>query len=217
MIYIGIDPDTRRLPIAIVAFDAADLGLILEVRMRLIEVEKGVLGRAAALRMAEHLAHHGLRPQGADRSTAVAAVEGQYFNPYGKARSQDVALLSFVSGAAATALYRWCDVVYTPLPRQWKGEVPKLIHQQRVARKLGWEVRRAGSATDPSQAYCVPTDPDTNLLLPRASDWKHGFDAIGLALWARDEHARRLQREGAPEMLPSGSDLGSATPLSRRR
>lgn len=92
-----------------------------------------------------------------------------------------------------------------PPPQEWKGSIPKEAHQGRILKKLGWEWEVRGSKrrsqkarTKPllqkhsSTGYCVPKLTDAIKAIPGASDlkesdWKHVVDAIGLAVWARDQ------------------------------
>lgn len=71
--------------------------------------------------------------------------------------------------------------VFLPLPSQWKGSVPKEIHQARVLRKVGIEPKKGAG-------YCYPADPKVlkRWGFPKGS-WKHLSDAIGLALWGLEQ------------------------------
>lgn len=67
-----------------------------------------------------------------------------------------------------------------PYPSQWKGQVPKAVHQARIYTRLGWEYKRHGGD---KTGYCAPIHDRFGI---KQGDWKHAGDALGLALWAYD-------------------------------
>jgi hypothetical protein len=111
----------------------------------------------------------------------VLAVEGQEMYMHGAARKQDIAKLAFSAGMVAGRFCREFPSanLLVPLPKAWKGGQPKEINQARTCRHFGWGV-------DPAKGYVVPVE--ERVLFPqrgfRRSDWKHGLDALGIALWA---------------------------------
>ena len=186
MIFVGVDPDTHDLPIAWIFF--ADVGGIPipqgTLMIDMIHVPRTFKADQACALMARQLHHYGSEqaPKGCD----ILCVEAQHFSSKSRSRPQDIARLSVVAGAAGGAIK--CRDLWLLPPVQWKGSVPKQIHQARIAKKLRWSVDPIG---DLKTGYCAPRDPEILALLPKHSDWKHAFDAIGLALWALENWEKR--------------------------
>ena len=71
--------------------------------------------------------------------------------------------------------------------REWKGDIPKCVHQARVLKKRGMEYETRGSkGAGRDSRYTVPTSGFDNIRTGGklgAGDWKHAVDAIGLADW----------------------------------
>lgn len=110
----------------------------------------------------------------------VYLVESQELHRMHKAAPKDILRLAQVAGAAlATVSHQQPGgaIVRLVSPQEWKGQVPKEIHQARVCKRLGWEfTTKAG--------YCVPNEKHLeDFGVVNLSDWKHLLDAIGLALW----------------------------------
>lgn len=102
--------------------------------------------------------------------------EGQdltYTGKTNRARPQDIANLSVVAGAAMAIATYYAAEVKNPLPKVWKGSVPKEIHQGRVFKAMGIPFEQGPS-------YCYPKTPMFNL--PKTA-WADAADAVGLALW----------------------------------
>jgi hypothetical protein len=120
------------------------------------------------------------------------AVEGQSIRRGGHARPNDIKNLAFAAGGiSASLLDRWPKAdLFVPEPSEWKGSIPKEVHQQRICSAVGWPHERR-------KGYCVPEDigdcesvrwsDREERKAMRGGDWKHGLDALGLALWARDQ------------------------------
>ncbi|RLB78176.1 MAG: hypothetical protein DRH24_14870 [Deltaproteobacteria bacterium] len=104
-------------------------------------------------------------------------IEGQQiYTGKGRARPNDLLKLAHVTGAilgAATPALG-PSLVRIPTPREWKGNVPKPIHQERTCRALGWPCKR-------TQGYTYPTGSRGAHFKP--GEWKQVMDGIGLALW----------------------------------
>lgn len=84
---------------------------------------------------------------------------------HSKADPQDIVKLAFNAGQWAATIHKWPDCkVEKPHPIQWKGNVPKDIHNARVLSRLRTE---------------------ETAILPRLSKTKshNMIDAIGLGLW----------------------------------
>lgn len=86
---------------------------------------------------------------------------------HGKHRAKDIADLTFSAGAIAA---RYSNVVRY-LPAEWKGQVDKEIHHERILRALNLSERRIVDGL-------------------KKKDSKHILDAVGLGLF----HLNRLGR-----------------------
>ena len=186
MLFIGADPDLHTSALA--AVDSDGHVVALEVFR-----SKGETGREAVVEMAKIIAAFGNQVAFDDQ---VIAVESQeiYRGAGQKADTKnpdDLLCLATVSGVLLGMLqgFHKTKIAYLPKPKEWKGDVPKAIHQARTCTKLEWGYKQF-------KDHCVPTDfPDNTLLHVldiiekiRQSDWKHVLDAIGLALWAKDKY-----------------------------
>lgn len=189
MITCGIDPDSKKTAVAFVwQPDPNQLPVLLAAGVLSQNWNKG---RPACITMAELLNR--------DLSRYVAecdayAVESQkiYGRGRGRADPDDLIKLATISGAALARLQHMYPraTAYLPEPSEWKGEVPKAIHQARICKRMGWtETERVG--TDPRKGYTYPTvtPSETKFFTdrPRKVDWKHLVDAVGLALWAGEQ------------------------------
>lgn len=184
MIVLGIDPDLHTLPICRLEGNRVDF--------KVLRVSAELKGLAAARVMAALLLNY-FHLHGDGGPGIRVVIEAQRIVSSGgsasfsSARPEDIALVSFVSGAATAAALQLTNDVLNPTPNDWKGGVPKKISQARIAAKQGWEVRQAGGAG--KGCYCVPTDPAIVKLVKNAGDWKHAFDALGLAQWGASARA----------------------------
>jgi hypothetical protein len=192
---IGIDPDLHSSGIAFVAEDTGELVGVAVLR----EIVKKK-GREACVEAAVRIAgfqklEYPFYPfiwetEWPDSIFAAAAVEGQeavYAAKHG-AGPRPLILLAHVSGAWLNALAPMTANLYLPAPAEWKGQVPKHIKQGRIAAKIGVEV----DVVCPSSPYCVPKDPSK---IPggdkiKKAEWSEVFDAIGLALYAREQYMK---------------------------
>jgi len=104
-------------------------------------------------------------------------IEGQRIYPGSKARPNDMIKLSKIAGAAAGvfAMYLPDTKILIPEPREWKGSVPKAVHQARTYTKLGWGYTKC-------KDYSYPQHPTVGQGLTQ-SEWKHMGDSIGLHMW----------------------------------
>lgn len=172
MITIGIDPDTKNTGIALVEHGmvtwvgtASAKGSIVQYRL----VGMGVAIATQIDRLHECLC---VNP-------SMIAIEWQMLRPTGEKNPNDILNLTGVAGMCVSACLSrfWTDPDYfTPVPVQWKGSVPKTIHQKRILGKVGLTadlkgVRGAEEMTKTQKGHCI--------------------DAIGLALWAAEQRVRR--------------------------
>lgn len=187
IVFIGADPDTQHAAIARVNDNGRPEGLW-------IIKHKGGTGPEGVIAMTKAVSRV-LVPDETSDDVLVVAVEGQQIDYASKkgVRPQSLIPVAQVAGGILTALQvvEMCEKAYLPFPSEWKGQVPKQIHQTRIYRQLGWESRTHGSK---STGYARPTmaiDPKEDILINQVTKqygvtgWKHLGDAIGLALWAK--------------------------------
>lgn len=112
-------------------------------------------------------------------------VEGQTISFRQTADPDSIIKLAHVTGACVGAANELLEcAVRIPKPREWKGQVPKQVHHQRILDRLGWKYELHGS---PKNGYAAPTDPPVGRKL-KATHWKHVVDAIGLGQWGIKKH-----------------------------
>ena len=191
MIYsIGIDPDTSNCPIVVLEKRRGLLPVISRIH---VERQRGS-GRDKAVRMAQVLSPTMVwmddSPPG-EPSFAVATIEGQDVRYTGKtnmANPQSLCDLALVTGACINNCHPFVGAIYSPMPHEWKGTVPKHIKQKRILSKMGIEYRMMGG----KKPYPVPVDysPWKKACRINDGDWADITDAIGLALWGLEKYVR---------------------------
>lgn len=184
--FVGADPDLHNTAVVRLVLDPATLKPVVTDRF-ILSVSAKVKGTEA---VQETLALTNDIQMRADHM--VFAVEGQdiTYTVRKGANPKDLLRIAQVAGGVYGALVRGLDRPpydtkgYMPLPREWKGSIPKHIHQARICKRMGWEYSLAGG----KEPYCVPRG-DLPRSLTGISDgkWKHLLDAVGLALWAMDQ------------------------------
>lgn len=104
-------------------------------------------------------------------------IEGQHIYQGSKVQPNDLIKLSKVAGAAAgiCALHFPNTKIIIPEPKDWKGSVPKAVHQARLYHKLGWGYKKC-------RDYAYPLHPTIGQEL-KQGEWKHMGDSIGLQMW----------------------------------
>jgi len=181
LIAIGIDPDLHNTGIAVVDADS-----ILAVGVAKISAK--LKGDEAVVEMCEELARFFDFHPAFNHHAKIGVVEGQQLYR-GKTKNPDSILrLAQVAGAAVGAVIRDFDYLqrmFFPRPVNWKGSVPKFIHQARTLMGFGIASERVGR--DPKTMWARPAHlplADCVLLTPvTKGQWKHVVDAIGLARW----------------------------------
>lgn len=163
MIALGIDPDTKATGYAFVErtprgnVGVTDVGVI-RAAGKLAEDRREPM----ALAMASTL--------GAMRHD-ILAIEWQKLRPYVEKNPNSMMAVQAVAGMAlgiCAPTTRSCGGrVLLPIPREWKGSIPKEVHQARILKRLS-----------------VPSS-GLDKILPSLRT--HAIDAIGLALWALDQ------------------------------
>lgn len=178
----GIDPDLHNTSIVLLRAGARP-----RVLRAIVCHDDSLTGARAAVRMCGLVAtaipnHFGDLLGGGE--SAVVVVE--HMRVYGTAayRARDLMLVQAVSGAAVGSAAACGLPVLYPRPQEWKGEVPKRIHQARILSKLGLAYRTRGNQRE---GYCVPSSPWPGVRTGADEPYKHLVDAAGLALYGLSE------------------------------
>lgn len=171
-ICLGIDPDSKYIALA-----AGSSHGVLDVYSH--KVKKA--GKDDLESMIKALGHHIPAFMKSLRLDPVwplrIVIEGQLIYPSSKEQPNDLLKLARIAGAAAGV----CSMLYPdkkiiiPKPYEWKGTVPKPVHQARLFHKLGWGYKK-------TRGYAYPLKPAVGKYLNQ-SEWKHVADAIGLMQW----------------------------------
>lgn len=176
MIAVGIDPDTKSTGIATVQSYNGGFQ-ILQVRLARA---KGRLAADRRVEMAKSLlASINCETLDIGYLPTAVAVEWMKLRPREK-RPNDIVNLNGIAGmcvAASALLYP--EYLFTPIPQEWKGTVPKKIHQARILSRLHLMpdlTYQKGYGTG-----SVPGSAD----IPKSMR-THVIDALGLAVWALD-------------------------------
>jgi hypothetical protein len=180
---LGIDPDVHKCAFAYLNMDG-------KLQVRVVR-QKELKGRDAAVALIQQQAFkfavECFHPD-------ILVVEGQDVRYTGKtsfANPQDVCNLALITGAALALSY--APKKYSPLPREWKGTVPKGIKQCRILSALGIKYEMKGGK-DP---YPVPVDFEQYCIgKVNASDWKDLTDAVGLAAWGLGKRKEPIKWHG---------------------
>lgn len=169
---IALDPGLRGCGVAL--GDSAG-NLERAVYVRSADAVSGRGGAVAAMGWA--LAAELQEGRFAGQCWQVACVEWpmQYEGSAHYVDRADISAISAVAGAAATVLSsRRLEALITPTPQEWKGNVPKDVHNARILGKL-----------KPGEERLIEC--------PVASLRHNVVDAVGLYLWAVEEVARRAK------------------------
>lgn len=179
MYFVGVDPDTHTSGVAIVDSGGALVSASLVRSPNNLSGPEGVIEQIGCI--------------GQIIGEYTVAVENQEISYSAKDRKNPRSMLGVaqVAGAFVGLLGRGRRVFF-PMPQEWKGSVPKIIHQARTFSRLGIPY----ASVKAQGGYCHPIH-----LSPwglNKGDWKHVADAAGLALWARDKYLLDQQYAAAP-------------------
>lgn len=183
---IGVDPDLHHTGLALLN---GDTGAVLDV---LCITANGKTREDAVVAMVHALDVPWFIDHDLDDMGIVVVVEAQeLYLGGGTQNPRNIMHLAQVAGAAlaAAACQFRRTVLHFPRPAEWKGQVPKRVHQHKTLGKLGWEHKQVG--TD-QRGYCYPTIGNGDVARPPLpkTQWKHVVDAIGLALWGMEKRDR---------------------------
>lgn len=170
---LGVDPDLHACSWAL-------LGSDLSLHCGVWHVTNKLKGADAVAAMIQNIELP--LPQVELQNIQIVVVEGQTLvaRPGARHRRPDnIIHLAQVAGAAAATLMRQCHCsrLLIPRPAEWKGQVPKDVHQARTYGRLGIQSEQASG-------YVLPADQaqrDSYAPGVRRAAWKHIGDAIGLA------------------------------------
>lgn len=178
--FVGIDPDLHNTGIAVVN----QFGSVLAVEC--VSIGTSLRGAKAVVCMSDNLSQDMAYYRDAFHLMR-AAVEGQTISFHQTKNPASIIHLAHVTGCAVSAISaHTTHPTLIPPPREWKGQVPKQIHHQRICERLGWTFTLHGTK---KSGYASPNDPPVGKQL-KPSQWKHVLDAVGLALWVAEKHAR---------------------------
>jgi hypothetical protein len=169
---LGIDPDSQYIAMAIGSAETV-LGVC---SIKVPGAGKGgfmAMVKALNLAIPAFVLSHDLDPLWPSK----IIIEGQKIYAGEQAQPNDLIKLAQLAGISAgicSSLYPSKQIII-PQPREWKGSVPKRIHQARLYKKLGWGYKQ-------TKTYAYPINPTVGKELNRG-DWKHVGDAIGLMQW----------------------------------
>lgn len=186
---LGIDPDCHNTALAMYSpgGEVTFLGVA--------KVDAAYKGQLAAPEMfgavSEVVKPLWLTPQ------PLIVMEGQRIRRGGSATKNPQSIVELAAAAgvalgAVKALWPYAPVLWVE-PQVWKGSVPKQVHQLRILSRLGWPGEKAGSQ---AKGYARPkkgSEPEVGKHISRGQ-WKHVMDAIGMALWGRDQIDWERQR-----------------------
>lgn len=181
MISLGIDPDTNSTGFALVDDTRGPLALGCLPNSGELRGRKAALHQIAEIR----------KLSGLPALPDIVVVEYQeHYAGKGKANPNHLMLLSMITGAGLCIFHDGFTKMFAPYPKEWKGSVPKGIHQKRILSKLGWEFKDNGKKLAPT-----PVFPDLPVIGDIEAGAKEVVDAIGLAQWGLKQVAHDLQAE----------------------
>jgi len=173
---LGIYPGTKKIGLALVDGKA-------QPTLIHVDVAKGIHQLNTLCSLRTKISYIGL-----NYKITKVVIEGQkYYSEEQKKKStpDDLIKLAFMAGgAAAYCIDAFGPIVpiTVPLPKEWKGNVPKPIKQERILNKLGIPIAKR------MKTGCPVPDVNTgmhckNMCMVNDGDWYDILDAAGLALW----------------------------------
>lgn len=193
--FIGIDPDMHSMGVAVVT----DIDGVKPYLSHVACIKaKGETGGAAVVAISREVSDYWQAIGNDVISSCVAfAVEGQEMY-LGKTKNpRSIMFLAAAAGAALHELASQYPEAFArfPTPGDWKGQVPKQVHQMRAFNKLGIMALTRGTT---KSGYCVPDMTGQNVSIGgtlNIGDWKHVGDAVGIALWVREQYIQSERKK----------------------
>lgn len=180
---IGMDPDVHTCAFAWLLEDKGTYELLATIVR-----QPELTGMASALKLVQTEKFKDL----ARIRSIIFVAEGQdarYAGRTSYASPQDLLPLAAISGAAICL--STAQVIYNPLPREWKGTVRKDIMQKRILDRLGIKYEMHGG----KQPYPVPVDYEKYCTgKVNQGDWKDITDAVGLAFWGIEKYKKEMAK-----------------------
>ena len=169
---LGIDPDSTHTSWAIVGKELRPLAVGV---LKTARADSGTTIRQLSVALDAVFLWHG-------DLVEAAVVEGQQYHHGGKSPVADIIKVAQIAGGLAGCVMQKAGVkVAIPSPKDWKGSVPKRIHQPRIYQKLGLLYTSAKGYAYPSG--CAELAKVAGASRLSKSDWKHVGDALGLAIY----------------------------------
>ena len=132
MLAVGIDPDTKTTGVAAVQYFNGGFQV---VRVALVRA-KGRLASDRRVEMAKNLIDC-MTALDLPYTPIAAAVEWQHIRPRKEKRPNDICNLNGISGMCVMgATFLGPEFIFSPIPSDWKKDVPKPIHQKRIVSRL---------------------------------------------------------------------------------
>jgi len=171
MIHIGIDPDTKATGIGVLVDGAPVKAMLARA--------KGRFAKDRAPRMVEALRFaldEVLHDYVTSHQIVRVAIEWQRIRPgEHAAKAQNIADLlgvAYLALSATKSTFPLSDIVM-PLPIEWKGSIPKEVHQKRIRRYLELDGANAGVLKGMSKTVA-----------------SHAIDGLGLAFWLFQQRSK---------------------------
>lgn len=189
MIAIGIDPDTKSTGIGVVELLPDGSYKALYATLARAKGRKASDRREAMAR-----ALHDLRiPFYRQNHDVIGVVEWMKLRPKGEKNPNAIVDVNGIAGMCVSNVIFMDPVkIYTPIPSDWKGTVPKKVFTNRILSSLSLtsDLTYATGAVVPG-AEKMP-----------ASMRTHAIDGLGLAVWALKQYTYELKLKARSELRP---------------
>lgn len=192
MNYLGIDPDTSHMGIALLCGDRLHFFC---ARAKGKSATDRMVPMASALDGELLSVNHLVNSE--DHSDLHVAIEWPLPRP-GDPNPKNIAELMACAGMAVQGSeFLKATKTYLPLPSDWKGQVPKHEKHNRIVREVGYQTVHIAL-----NLAGIPCPGDLGSFKKEFTGLaSHLLDALGLALWARER--ARLQALVRRSKLPS--------------